>query len=282
MKGMGAKLRGSRCGLTLRWLYYSAEDMLDLIRGKKHDLIPPRRLYFLTGDSDRAGYLGIGEEFLGHLKELAGLTPDSKVLEVGCGTGRMAVALTKCIGKGGSYHGFDIDPSWVKWCQRHISSRFPNFSFRYADIYNKFYNAGGEGKASEYTFPYPDGSFDLVFLTSVFTHMLPADVAHYLAEIARVVKKGGRCFSTFFLVNIGPNKNGAAGGGLRFNHQVSGYYTTDAATPEACVGYDEKFIIDLFERAGFRVQKPIYYGSWRGTPGGRSYQDIILCVKGKA
>ena len=49
-----------------------------------------------------------------------------------------------------------------------------------------------ETKASEYTFPYEDGEFDVVVLTSVFTHMLPDDVAHYLDEIARVLKPGGR------------------------------------------------------------------------------------------
>ena len=38
-----------------------------------------------------------------------------------------------------------------------------------------------------------------MFLTSVFTHLLPHDLTHYLAEINRVLRPGGRCVATFFL-----------------------------------------------------------------------------------
>lgn len=81
---------------------------------------------------------------------------------------------------------------------KNITPKYPNFNFQLADIYNKMYNPQGKYKASDYKFPYANETFDFVFLTSVFTHLLPQDMERYLSEIARVLKKNGRCFITFF------------------------------------------------------------------------------------
>src|SRR5262249_6440676 len=55
----------------------------------------------------------------------------------------------------------------------------------------------------EFVFPYADASFDFVFLTSVFTHMLPAEVAQYLREVRRVLRPAGRCPAAFFFLHAG-------------------------------------------------------------------------------
>ena len=99
--------------------------------------------------------------------------------------------LTKYLSKSGSYDGFDIVPRAIKWCSNNITSRYPNFRFHFADIYNKHFNPNGRLTAADFRFPYGDGMFDLVFLTSVFTHMLQNDVEHYLSEISPVLKLDG-------------------------------------------------------------------------------------------
>lgn len=67
------------------------------------------------------------------------------MLDVGSGIGRMARPLTKFL-TSGSYVGIDIVPRGIEWCQRHITSRYPNFTFQHADVYNKEYNpTGGRG-----------------------------------------------------------------------------------------------------------------------------------------
>ena len=89
----------------------------------------------------------------------------------------------------------------IEWCQRVITPRYPNFHFRFSDIHNSFYNPRGRFRDFEYRFPYADESFDFVILSSVFTHMLSKGVAHYVSEVSRVLASGGRCFSTWFLLN---------------------------------------------------------------------------------
>jgi cyclopropane fatty-acyl-phospholipid synthase-like methyltransferase len=45
---------------------------------------------------------------------------------------------------------------------------------------------------------------DLVFAASVFTHVLPANVAHYFREAARILRPDGRCIFSFFFVGSLP------------------------------------------------------------------------------
>ena len=120
------------------------------------------------------------------------------MLDIGCGIGRMAVPLTRYLNEQGSYEGFDIVAEGIDWCTKKITPKYPRFSFHLADVYSQKYNPEGTFSASEYPFPFKDESFDLVFLTSVFTHMLPPDVENYMKEISRVLKRNGSCLITFF------------------------------------------------------------------------------------
>ena len=140
-----------------------------------------------------------GDEFRELLVSLGGLRPDDDVLDVGSGVGRIAVGLTDWLR--GRYEGIDVVRRGVEWCQQAITPRYPNFHFQVADLYNRHYNPVGRVPASDYRFPFEDQSFDFVVLTSVFTHLLPADRDNYISEIARVLRPKGRCFATFFLLN---------------------------------------------------------------------------------
>ena len=164
----------------------------------------------------------MGQEFLGYFTGLCELQPSDHVLDVGCGVGRMAIPLVDYLGSGGRYEGFEnVADDGTNWCTENISVRYPNFSFAHADIYNARYNPGGSIQSAEFVFPYEDESFDFAFATSVFTHMLPADVEHYLLEIARVLKPTGRTLTTFFLLNEESLRLMAAGRGRNaFPHET--------------------------------------------------------------
>jgi SAM-dependent methyltransferase len=192
----------------------------------------------------------------------------------------MAIPLTRYLNASGRYEGFDIVASGIKWCREKITPLYPNFHFQLADVYNHMYHQQGKHKASEYRFPFEAASFDFVFLTSVFTHMFPCDMENYLAEIANVLKPGGRCLITYFLWNAEAQANtNSKSTDLKFQFLREGYRIADEKEPEYAVALPEQWLRERYSDYGLKIQEPIRYGSWSGRPNPTSYQDIVLAVK---
>ena len=165
----------------------------------------------------------------------------------------------------------------VTWCRRAITPRFPHFRFQHADLFNTEYNPRGRLRAEAFRFPYPDGAFDFAFLTSVFTHLPPATAAHYLAEVDRVLRPGGRCLATFFLLNPESERLVDAGCGTFPLHPgVGPCRAMNPAVPEACLALDEQFVRTAAETAGLRWPSREQYGNWCGRADGYDYQDIVV------
>jgi SAM-dependent methyltransferase len=259
-----------------RRISHALADTVDWIRGRD-SLMPPRSMVFV-GDGN---FRKVGEEFRRYFVDLGQLRADECVLDVGCGIGRMAVPLTRYMSSQGEYWGFDIVREGIDWCDNAIASRFPRFHFEHADIFNRHYNPTGAHLASEYRFPYEDASMDFAFLTSVFTHMLPPDMENYLAELSRVLRPGGRCLLTLFLLN--DQSRGLMHdrmSTLEFTQALDGCMTIDPDDPEAALAYEEASIRARLAAVGLRIHEPIQFGSWCGRPSYLSYQDILLATKG--
>ncbi|HEX8645490.1 MAG TPA: class I SAM-dependent methyltransferase [Thermoleophilaceae bacterium] len=252
-----------------------ALDAADRLRGRDQ-LVPPRRL--LTGDYSE--YERIGEEFRGYLVELAGLRPDGAVLDVGCGPGRMAVPLTRYLGERGRYEGFDVVGSEVRWCQRHITPRHPGFRFQVVDVHNPRYNPRGATPAAELRFPYEDGSFDVVLLASVFTHMLAPEVERYLGEVARVLRPGGRALVTYFLLNE-DSEGRIAAGTSHFGFRGRAHAPArveEPGDPEAAVAYPEEWVRERHRRTGIPVAS-VHHGYWCGRDEYLTWQDVVVAER---
>ncbi|HEX4583080.1 MAG TPA: class I SAM-dependent methyltransferase [Acidobacteriaceae bacterium] len=256
-------------------LYVRAMDLSDMA-ARRREMIPPRTMNFV-GDGD---YKAIGLEFRNLFIRYGGLKPDDRVLDVGCGIGRMAGRLTDYLSAHGEYVGFDIVKKGVKWCQSHITPRYPNFHFYHSNVRNTYYNPKGVYEASSYRFPHEDENFDFVFLTSVFTHMFPADLENYLREISRVLRKGGNCFITMFLLNEeSQNFIQQGSSSQKFIYKLEGCVTTDPKNPEAALAFEESRVRELFARSGLSIREPIHYGAWCGRKKYLSGQDIVIATK---
>jgi SAM-dependent methyltransferase len=257
-----------------RSLDYRLRDALDTVMGRADPLVPPRRSAFVGPGDFRA----VGDELLGLLIERAGLRSDERVLDVGCGIGRLARPLTGYLSPAGRYAGFDVVPAGITWCRDRIAPRFPGFRFELADVRNAAYNPAGATNAADYRFPYPDASFDLAAATSLFTHLPPAAAANYLRETARVLAPGGRLLATFFVLDDEARAALAEGrADHRFEHALdAGAWTADPATPERAVAYEPGWIERELTAAGLAPRTPFGPGSWCGRPAPLTYQDVVV------
>jgi len=241
------------------------------IRGQLH--LPPWWLRDVGGSDFEA----VGQEFLDLFKKLVNLQPNEQILEIGCGSGRIALPLTRYLNQEGSYTGMEVVSDSIDWCRRNISRRYPNFQFLHADLYNKRYNPTGPYLAKDYTFPFDEKSFDFIFLTSVFTHLLPDDTKNYLREIARLLHPSGRALITFFLLN--EKQQGLASQGLNdidFKYGSGLYRVRSETVPESAIAYDEAFLQQLLSQCKLEISGAIHYGKWSGRVDGLSYQEILV------
>ncbi len=110
------------------------------------------------------------------LIEQAQLEPRQTVLDVGCGTGTMAVQI-KRMNPALEIIGVDPDPRALARARNKAarSGADVRFDQGYADA-----------------LPYPNGRFDRVFSSMMFHHLSHDDQPRMLREVRRVLKPGGR------------------------------------------------------------------------------------------
>jgi ubiquinone/menaquinone biosynthesis C-methylase UbiE len=146
--------------------------------------------------------------FTKFLKSYADLRPASRVLDVGCGWGLLALGLANLIEEPGSYVGIDIQKEAIAWTQKNVAPLNPGFSFVHLDIANTRYNAQGAIPYDGIRLPIESGSVDLAVFSSVFTHMRREEVEQYLRESQRVLRTGGIvAFSYFHSSFFGDNQD---------------------------------------------------------------------------
>lgn len=226
---------------------------------------------------DETNFRSVGVTLAEALQRFAGLKPESRVLEIGCGYGRVALPLTQIMDSRGSYEGIDVIREAIDWCRENVAPIHPRFGFNHFDIYNEFYNPGGSGSVSDTALPFDDAAFDLVFLTSVFTHLVPDDVRAYLREIRRVLAPTGALWSTWFMVDDGVGEavlDGRSAIPIKWADGQGGYFATpDRGT--LAVAYDEAVIDRFYADASLTIIEK-RRGDWYPRPNaGPNRQDWI-------
>ncbi len=108
---------------------------------------------------------------------LAQLQPGEQVLDVGCGTGTLAMEVARRVGRAGRVAGVDPGTEQIARARAKAARRHVPIEFQIGVIEQ---------------LPFPDQTFDVV-LSTLMMHHLPASLKRQgLTEIARVLKPGGR------------------------------------------------------------------------------------------
>ena len=140
-------------------------DLLD-----RRTLPPPRLRFNVAGTSSREAFVQVGSRAA---REIAGAVAESlDVLDFGCGCGRITAPLA-ALWPRARMHGVDVDAAAIRWCGRNLRGDFRVLQ-------------------PDHGLPFADGSFDLVYAVSLFTHMDEAQQFRWLAEVRRVVRSAGR------------------------------------------------------------------------------------------
>jgi ubiquinone/menaquinone biosynthesis C-methylase UbiE len=258
-------------------MYYFPKDFWDLIIGKRHKYVPPRGLIYTGSPASSESYIQQGLHQLNLLKTEANLQPNHSVLDIGSGVGRTAIALSGFLYGEGRYEGFDVVENGVNWCNKKIKKDHPNFNFTYVPLFNDLYNESTL-KATDFSFPYPDNSFDVIFSFSVFTHMQIEEIAHYLKEIKRVLKPNGKSLNTFFTFNKTTEKSISELENFAFPIKKEGFRLMNEKVKSGNIALDVITLESITNDAGLTIQKLIdgFWKNPKNTVSSSEYQDIVV------
>jgi SAM-dependent methyltransferase len=134
-------------------------------------------------------WLAIGEAWA---DIVAHFLPDNPfVVDLGCGCGKLARFLY--LNPRIRYFGLDVFLPVIAWCQRAFRPLAgQRFQFEHFDGHSSPYNPQGSIDPATYVFPFHEATVDMVVCGSLFTHLVEPVCRHYLREIRRVLKAGGR------------------------------------------------------------------------------------------
>jgi SAM-dependent methyltransferase len=228
----------------------------------------PVHLINLTGAGTET-FEQIGKAHIESYRRHVGLESYMTVVELGCGIGRDAFQLIDLLGESGRYFGIDVTRDSIVWCQNNITPRHPNFTFHHFDAENELYNPYGTRTSMDFRLPVADGSVDRIILASVFTHLLPPEVLHYLQEFRRVLKPSGLVYASFFLYS---QEAIAAAQVTRktpwratFAYPLGdGAYGNDPIYPRGSVAFTDAAMRRMIDASGLRLVRPYLKGWWSG------------------
>lgn len=157
---------------------------------------------------------------------------ETDVLDIGCGVRFTQTILNRGIAIK-SYTGIDVDPTLIRFLQDNVDD--PRFLFVHWAVQNPFYNPDAARMTRTTKLPVR-GSFDLIWLFSVFTHLAPDDAELLLAIMRPLVRPTGALLFSALL-----------------DDTLDTYAEGEPDRPGARVSYNEQFLRRLVVANGWTV-----------------------------
>ena len=180
-------------------------------------------------------------------------------LDFGCGCGRTARRLIQQRERPERYVGLDLHKGMIRWCRENLEPHAPGFEFRHHDVYNAAYNPKWRKRLTR-PFGVEPERFSLIEAHSVFTHLVPRQVPHYLAEVALALEPTGVFRSTWFFLDKRYFPM------MESEHHAL-YMSYD--DPSLAVLYDRAWVMQTLRRAGLTAYSVT-------PPNLRGYQWVLL------
>jgi ubiquinone/menaquinone biosynthesis C-methylase UbiE len=162
--------------------------------------------------------LGRERKFRERLLMPAELMPGESVLDIGCGTGSLALVAARQVGATGRVHGIDPSPEMIDRARSKARRAAVKVDFEVAWAQS---------------LPFPDTSFDVVLSTVMLHHIPRAGRAEVLREVRRVLKPTGRLVAIDFGMDPGGHK-----GLLGHLHRHGGLTARNLVELVTGAGYD--------------------------------------------
>lgn len=132
--------------------------------------------------------LGRERRFRERLLEPAHLEPGESVLDIGCGTGTLAIAAKRQVGASAVVCGIDPSPEMIARAKRKASRARMDIAFEIANAQS---------------LPFADARFDVVTSTVMLHHLRRTARVDAIVEARRVLKPGGRLLVVDFVQRSG-------------------------------------------------------------------------------
>ncbi len=131
----------------------------------------------------RALWGGAERDYRERVVALAGLRPGEAVLDVGCGTGSLAIAARRRGVAEGRVHGVDASPAMIARARRKAAAAGMPILFE---------------RAAAQSLPFAEADFDVVLTTTVLHCLAQPALPRALGEMRRVLRPGGRLLAVDF------------------------------------------------------------------------------------
>lgn len=190
--------------------------------------------------ADNRSYLDSGYEQIEQLLHFELLNENTSILDFGCGQGRLINSLTYFKTNYAKYTGLDTSKKSVDWCEKNLKYT-DKISFIHLPAANARYNPNEKGLKP---FPFQKNEFDLIFLNSVFSHMMTDDVSYYLNQFHKVLKDNGKVYLTAFVEENVP----------AVEENPENYLEKSTGALHR-VRFEKMFFFSLVKEAGFEVKE---------------------------